>query len=340
MHKDNDDTNNTPDKVHVESNPHIKLAGVQVMPTVGKEGWEKRLGIELVQTKHHVFTQKWLRVLTPSVLEMYGHQVECVREIIRYEHKLVEEIKSHSKGIFDYILSIREDLYFFQRVYMMRDLLQGHMQIPSHQQSVSTPILAQRKLSPSHHPSTSHHELFPILDDVTVYNYLLYEDYLNRYAPLFDAWNELDRKNIELWNTSSPQDSTSTNATVSTRPENIHKRCQFLSKDCLKWSGVNIRFELYDRLTGLAILQSRISYYKYLWVKNRQLWNPEDFDLSQVSNLHANMCEVNSIVLPLTVSRLQKNEYCFEKDEIFHQQDNCYPLDYHDFIYSHWCESQ
>ncbi len=185
------------------------------------------------------------------------------------------------------------------------------------------------------------------MDDTTIYNAGLYDEYIDRFKPIFDGWNQAEELSTKQWRdilmpSSSSENETSNevppSSTPISTPSNV--RCQFLSKDCLQWSGVNIRFELYDRLTGLAILQSRISYYKYLWMFKRQVYNPESFNLFQVTDLHANICNVNSKILPLTVARLQKNEYCFEKDEIFNNNEICYPLQYYDFIYSHWCKHE
>ena len=335
---------------------HLKLGGIHMIPIVGKDGWEQRLGIALLHTQSHVFQQKWMRPLTPMILEMYGHQVECAREIIRYEHKLIEREnyketdKVESKGVFDYILSIREDLYFFDRIHVMRDLIHSKMHPIS---SSVVPISMNRKLTEeSQHRHSSlnrlwNRELFPILDDTTIYNAGLYNEYVDRFQPIFDGWNKAEDLNTKQWHdilTSSSSDNDTNNevplSTTTPIPTRTNVRCQFLSKDCLKWSGVNIRFELYDRVTGLVILQSRISYYKYLWILKRQVYNPESFNLFQVTDLHANICNVNSIILPLTVVRLQMNEYCFEKDEIFNNDEICYPLQYHDFIYSHWCKHE
>jgi hypothetical protein len=112
-----------------------------------------------------------------------------------------------------------------------------------------------------------------------------------------------------------------------------------VSKDCLKWSGANIRFELFDRFTGFLILQTRLSYFKMMFNRGWQAFNPEQFDLSHVQRLHGKVCEADSMELPLTVARLKDNHYCFERDEIFAgQKEQCYPSNQRDFIWGNFCK--
>lgn len=196
----------------------------------------------------------------------------------------------------------------------------------------------QQTIPPPGLPFDYEKELFPILEEDDIYRGKLYLEYHDKYLPIYTAWN--DSAN-ELWNR------TLHNAVKHSimykhpfNPKlNPFKRCHLLSKDCLKWTGINIRFELFDRLTGLIILQSRVGYFKYMWDLKQQVFNPEQYDLTQVQKIAGISCEADSNKLPLTVARLKNGEYCFEKDEIFcGKTDHCYPLEYHDFIFAKFCK--
>ena len=270
---------------NTERSRHIIVGSVIQAPLVGYKGWEDRLSMNFTNPSHHqVFTHKKHRPLTPSILEMYGHQVECAREIIRYENHAYGKLKE--QGIFDYVLLLREDLYLFENIHL-KHIFTNYFTGP-------------RKMS-------KEKSLFPLVNYESLYsNSQLFEQYQEQFA----------------------------SESKSSGP----KLCQFLSKNCLKSvNGVNPRFELYEREFGLSVLQSRISYFKFMVNHGVQVANPEQFDFTHAKNLHGNLCEADSTVLPVTVARLKEGSYCFEKHDVMIGSDHCFPSGQEQFVISHLC---
>jgi hypothetical protein len=169
------------------------------------------------------------------------------------------------------------------------------------------------------------YELFPMLEDKDIYSPDLYAKYLESYIPLYDRVSTA----VSTVSTGSP--STDENEKHSTM-------CNVLAKDCLKWSGLNIRFQLFDRLTGFLALQSRISHFTYLHSRFQMALNPEVFDYTNVADLHGKVCEGDPMELPLTVARLKdKDVYCLEEDELHAGTEVCYPMNQHNFAFGNLC---
>lgn len=120
--------------------------------------------------------------------------------------------------------------------------------------------------------------------------------------------------------------------------------CDVISKDCLRWSGFNIRFELFSREAGLALLQSRLSYYRYLNSYRKHVINPEEFDLKQAEGLNLHLCYLDVHHLPLTVVRIinatNPDAFCFMKSEVSDDNNQiCYPKSNDTLVHSHLCEN-
>jgi hypothetical protein len=110
--------------------------------------------------------------------------------------------------------------------------------------------------------------------------------------------------------------------------------CNLVVKDCLKWFGVNMRFQLFSRDHLQYIMGKKISYYKYLIKQNQTVRNPEIFEAELFKHYRINICEYSVNDLPLAAIRyVDKNLSCFIPQEI----DGCTPQGFEPFARSHRC---
>jgi len=88
--------------------------------------------------------------------------------------------------------------------------------------------------------------------------------------------------------------------------------CHIFSKACLTYKGMNDRFHVMQRKRGLALLASRLYYYRTLLRQpksstgDHMTKNTERFELQMVSWLGMQRCEVPPSVIPAIPARLQR----------------------------------
>eukprot|EP00968_Pinguiococcus_pyrenoidosus_P029384 scaffold8536_cov248-Pinguiococcus_pyrenoidosus.AAC.3 len=87
--------------------------------------------------------------------------------------------------------------------------------------------------------------------------------------------------------------------------------CDHISKSCLSWGGVNMRFQMYSSEMGLEMLESRLRFFKRLMDKRERVHNPETFEMEQLEEAHATRCLVSVEELPVVVARhTHGGEFC------------------------------
>ena len=110
--------------------------------------------------------------------------------------------------------------------------------------------------------------------------------------------------------------------------------CDLLSKDCLSWGGINIRFWILSEQNGLNFLSSKITFYKELIRQRRKIFNPEQYDAHHKNVLGLNHCGISINDFPVTAARHTfGGNYCFIDAEI----DGCKPNGLEHIINSKMC---
>ena len=121
-------------------------------------------------------------------------------------------------------------------------------------------------------------------------------------------------------------------------------RCDFVSKGCLEWHGLNMRFHLMRAKVGLAYMKSSLHLYKQAIEKKNEFWNPEMFELYKAQKMRLNLCRTSANVLPVTAirygsshnisSKIPVNPICLSPIEI---SRHCVPDSF--ASYEHWNQS-
>lgn len=195
------------------------------------------------------------------ILNMYSHQEHCITQLQEYEinvfqnkyNSTVESSASNTSKHFDYVLSLREDIYFF-RPLVLRTVIDQYLLNP---QGVA----------------------------------------------LQDSVGKGQKRDVG---------------------------CHIVQKNCLRWSGLNMRGQLLRREHALAFLGQRLSYYNQNVQTHQEILNPEGWELKQLHDLHLRACDVPVDLFPITVARnLPGGKYCFIPFEIMHK---CIPRGMHQEI--------
>ena len=215
------------------SNKNSKLHIVKFHKPTTNETFIKMFQVEsLDRIVQYIYTQH-------TILNMYNFQVTCAQQIIELEDRL--KIK------FDFIISTREDIYFFKPL-----------------------------------------------------NLTFLENYL-----------------------------ITTNETNS-------KKCQLLTKACLSWGGVNMRFQFYERNSGVSILNNRFLFYQSMYKTNTTAYNPEQFEQFQLDTYNIKNCPINITDFALTAARhVKNNKICFI--DLESSVENCIPDNFEKFVNEHRC---
>lgn len=150
---------------------------------------------------------------------------------------------------------------------------------------------------------------------------------------------------------------------------NNAKGCDLITKDCLGWGGISMRFQFWKFAVGLQVLSTRLAFYQSLYTmklnvsnlaglhcyhlpaktknKLRIAWNdessyitnPECFEETQVKYLRHSICKVSMDELKVSASRHTANySFCFIDEEVqdFHGKP-CYPKSSEIFVKSYMC---
>ena len=121
--------------------------------------------------------------------------------------------------------------------------------------------------------------------------------------------------------------------------------CDYLSKICLDWCGINLRFPIMTRDVALKYLRTKMDFYKsYLLVeKNNRPWNTEILDRWHLQNLSVNVCKLPIDDYPVTAVRLLKegngtseDGFCFFAGEF----KDCIPAHALNYALAHMCPGE
>lgn len=111
--------------------------------------------------------------------------------------------------------------------------------------------------------------------------------------------------------------------------------CDLLAKGCLGWGGINTKFWIFSEREGVAFMTSIISWYKHLIETNRNVFNPETFDLIHLEHLGLKHCGISVDDFPVTAARHTFGEnYCINRGEYF----KCIPQGMESHLKSIDCE--
>jgi hypothetical protein len=306
---------------------HIAIGNIvynSIDPKTLEATWKQRFNV----TKLTTFSFFHLQNMIHLIMEMYKHQVDCATEIINYEYN--EAGKAGAMPIFDYVISTREDLYFFlpfNMTYLIKKM-------PDPRHSLNQPYYLYNR-------NVTEQEL---------YNYELFRSYLKQteeyramqrnHTLLLLHRQKFQSSILDLYQQNSNKSISIDSHRRSLRAETGKQDgvCELLSKYCLKWGGLNIRMEIFTRHYGIAILHSRLSFVSHLYDIGTSMVNPERFDLNHAEHFNPVRCELNNVESPVVVARFKNDTTCFERYELWHRREICYPLDFDEFVSSRLCE--
>eukprot|EP01039_Chlorochromonas_danica_P005634 gene5634-6212_t len=230
------------EEVFLPASPHVSIGNISFNNHHSYEEWKSFMNMSNLNAIY----QKHLQPFQHLILEMYKHQVDCANDIISHEHS--------SSSRFDFVILMREDLYFF---------------FPMHLQTVLLRMKATSRKEKD----------FPFQQASQIYSSELFRKILGDQSLM---------------------------AASNTFPPNSPGRCHMMSKNCLKWGGINIRFELFSRVVGISLLHTRLSFYKFLEETKNPILNPEYFDIGHAQVMKWSSCEANVHEIPLAATRFQK----------------------------------
>lgn len=111
--------------------------------------------------------------------------------------------------------------------------------------------------------------------------------------------------------------------------------CDFITKDCLSWGGINMRWQLMTRETATLVIGKRVEYYHYLITSNQTIYNPEQYELAQLKHYGVKICEFDANIIPNIVGRhVMNDQICFLKPETI---DNCAPSANASYVQQNLC---
>ncbi len=125
-----------------------------------------------------------------------------------------------------------------------------------------------------------------------------------------------------------------------TASETTHT-CHMITKDCLDWGGINMRVEITRKAEGYKIFGSRLHYYRKLYGSGGTVFNPEEFELTQLHAHKYNVCPVSVDVLGTAVARPSPNHpegVCFFEVDLAYEKP-CYPLNLKEKIMTMRCSN-
>jgi hypothetical protein len=111
--------------------------------------------------------------------------------------------------------------------------------------------------------------------------------------------------------------------------------CDVVTKECLAWSGLHMRWQLARRNASEFIFGKRFNFYEHLIKHNQEAYNPERYELAQVKYYQLHVCELLIDYIPNAVVRhIKDGHVCFLRPEII---DNCVPKENDTFVSRHLC---
>jgi hypothetical protein len=100
--------------------------------------------------------------------------------------------------------------------------------------------------------------------------------------------------------------------------------CDLITKNCLDFQGINMRFQLLRRQRGLHFLKTRLDFYKGMYTDNSTIRNPEMFEDKQANQQSSmiKVCKRPISDVPVNVGRhTTKGDLCFLPYEV----EGCVP---------------
>jgi hypothetical protein len=113
-------------------------------------------------------------------------------------------------------------------------------------------------------------------------------------------------------------------------------KCHIYVKDCLKFNGVNLKWQFFSRANAMYILP-KFSFYKNLLEKEITTRNHETFEKLALKQNKMNICEFSSDLIPtMPIRRWSQKDssVCFNPVEV---KGKCYPEREYSFIEKHMC---
>eukprot|EP01038_Epipyxis_sp_PR26KG_P013336 gene13336-17888_t len=84
--------------------------------------------------------------------------------------------------------------------------------------------------------------------------------------------------------------------------------CKVVAKNCQNYGGINMRFQLFPRDSGMKMLLNRIDFYKSLYTTNKVVDNPEQFELLQLQSYGWKPCDAGIDLIPATAARFMDDD--------------------------------
>lgn len=115
-----------------------------------------------------------------------------------------------------------------------------------------------------------------------------------------------------------------------------HKVCDMISKECLAWTGLNMRWQLFTRNASIFMMKRRFEYYQSLYSTNQTFLNPEIFEKQQSLYYGLKVCDhfLIDFIPNIAARHVQAGHICFAKPETI---DYCVPNNYTSFVAANLC---
>lgn len=113
--------------------------------------------------------------------------------------------------------------------------------------------------------------------------------------------------------------------------------CSLITKECLSWGGLHMRWQLLTRAGSEDFFNKRLAFYQHLHASGRTVYNPESFEAAQAKHYNLTVCELYVQDIPNVVVRhVRDGKVCFLKPEVI---DNCVPQSNASWVSRHMCSS-
>jgi len=109
--------------------------------------------------------------------------------------------------------------------------------------------------------------------------------------------------------------------------------CQVITKDCLVWDGINLRFALMTREASMKWLGERVWWYQSLFDHKTFAWNGEQLSKMQSKIMDIKHCVSSVNVIPVASARYTPQKtHCLLHTEFIDMETSCVPKDANPFV--------
>merc|ERR1711971_538024 len=108
-----------------------------------------------------------------------------------------------------------------------------------------------------------------------------------------------------------------------------YKECDLITKNCLEWGGINMRFHVYTSDKGKDLMGNRIQFYKEHSAFNTEIWEE-----LQANHTLMKICRLTIDKIPVTAVRPMGSGFCFLDFEV---AKGCVPEDSTDLVLENMC---